>query len=291
MAVSKNGLDLIGLSATKLAGKKLQGFVASLIYVAPLIALCFIPYAGWALSVALFGYLTAGYINYMQLLMAGEKPSYLLIFKGKGDIIASILLGIILVAGFALGSVLLIVPGMIFAAYFSMSFFFLNEDRISNVMDSLSTCARRMSGSKTSMASYKLIFYLYYLIIGLFFGALAFIVYQLVTSIALAVVLYSLIILVFIAVVAGCTMFFYAANVVFYEEIKEYVAAHPKATKKKTVAAKKEESKSVEVAPAKPAAPKPEAKPATPAKKPAASAKPVAKKTATKKPAPKTTKK
>ena len=65
---SKNGLDLIRISADKLKGSWGRVFLATLIYVAPLVLFCLIPYAGWAISVALFGYLTIGYINFMQVL-------------------------------------------------------------------------------------------------------------------------------------------------------------------------------------------------------------------------------
>ena len=57
---SKNGLDLIRISADKLKGSWGRVFLATLIYVAPLVLFCLIPYAGWAISVALFGYLTIG---------------------------------------------------------------------------------------------------------------------------------------------------------------------------------------------------------------------------------------
>ena len=220
--MTKSGLDLIGSTGAKLAGKKGKAFLGSLFYLLPVLGICAVPYAGWAIGIILFGFLTPGYINFMQRLLKDEDPKYEVIFRGKGDIIASILLGIILAGGMILGSALAIIPGMFFAVYFSMSFFFLNEDDITNVFGSMENCAKNMKGNKTNMFAYKIIFYIYYVIIALCCAALAFLVWAVCDILWLAIILYIVIALGFVLLTAFCTMFFYAANCMFYDEVIAY---------------------------------------------------------------------
>ncbi len=217
--LSKNGLDLIRLAANKVKGVWGKAFLASLIYVAPLIALCFIPYAGWAISIACFGYLTLGFINYMQQLLKGENPSLKVLFVQK-EFSQAILLGIIMAVGVMVGTLLFIVPGVLVIAFYSLSLFVLNEERIVNVTDTLNVCARKMHKNKTAMFAYKVIFYLFYALIGV--AALVGMLF----SVALfdnyavwSVILGIAVMLVAIVVIAIITIYFYAANVVFYSEI------------------------------------------------------------------------
>ena len=123
---SKNGLDLIRISADKLKGSWGRVFLATLIYVAPLVLFCLIPYAGWAISVALFGYLTIGYINFMQQTLKGEKPSFKVLYV-QPEYMPAIMVGIIIAIGTMLGLLLFIVPGILVIGYYSMSLFVLNE--------------------------------------------------------------------------------------------------------------------------------------------------------------------
>ena len=280
--LSKNGLDLIRISAKRVSGVWGKAFLASLIYVAPLIALCLIPYAGWAVSIALFGYLTLGYINYMQQLMGGKNPSLKVLFVQK-EFSQAILIGIIMAVGTLVGTLLFIIPGILVIAYYSLSLFILNEERIVNVTDTLNVTAREMVGHKTAMFAYKVIFYLFYALVGVatVLGML-FVANLYATNIALAIVLGIVIMLASIVLIALITTYFYAANVVFYAEIilpledgyvltsEVQVAPVPKkAAKTEEVVA---EAPATEEAPAEEPAPAPvaeEVKPA-PAKKPAA---------------------
>lgn len=285
--MSKNSFDLIGSTGSKLAGKKGKAFLGSFFYLLPMLGICAIPYAGWAIGILLFGFLTPGYINFMQSLLKNENPKYEVIFRGKGDIIASILLGIVLAGGMILGTALAIIPGMFFAVYFSMSFFFLNEKDITNVFGSMGNCAKNMKGNLVNLFSYKVIFYIYYVITTLACAALAFMVWALLDILWLAIILYIIIALAFIVLTALCTMFFYTANCIFYEEViayqEEKKARSVKTIEKETVAVTaKPEAKATKPVAAPVAAPKkPEAK---------TDKKPAPKKPAAKKPAAKTTK-
>lgn len=244
---SKNGLDLIKISAAKLKGAWGNAFLATLIYVAPLILLCAIPYAGWAISFALFGYLTLGYINYMQQLMAGQKPSLKVLFVQR-EFMPAIMLGIILAAGVTFGLVLFVIPGILMIGFYSLSLFVLNEEKISNVTDTLNVCARKMIGHKTAMFAYKVIFYLGYALVGTAsIIGMMFILELCATKLALGIVLAILLAIVAIALLAIITVYMYAANVVFYEEIVRPTVVEDYTLKTETEAPATEEVKAEEV--------------------------------------------
>lgn len=216
---SKNGLDLIRISAKKVNGNWGKAFLATLIYVSPLILFCAIPYAGWAISFALFGYLTLGYINYMQQLLGGKNPSLKVLFV-QPEYAQAILLGIIMAVGVTVGLVLFIIPGVMVIAYYSFSLFVLNEERIVNVTDTLNVTARQMNGHKTAMFAYKVIFYFGYALVGAAsIIGMMFIIELCATKLALGIVLAIALVLAAIVLISIITIYLYAANVVFYDEI------------------------------------------------------------------------
>lgn len=216
---SKNGLDLIRISADKLKGSWGRVFLATLIYVAPLVLFCLIPYAGWAISVALFGYLTIGYINFMQQTLKGEKPSFKVLYV-QPEYMPAIMVGIIIAIGTMLGLLLFIVPGILVIGYYSMSLFVLNEEKIVNVTDTLNVAARQMNGNKTALFAYKVVYYLFYVLVGAVSAVCEMFISGLYTSnLALGVVLTILLVLVSIVLFTIITMYFYASNCVFYEEV------------------------------------------------------------------------
>lgn len=307
---SKHGLDLIGIAGAKLKGVWGKGFLGTFMYVTPLIALLFVPYVGWALSIAVFGWLTAGYVEFMKGLLKGENPKYARIFNTVHEFAQATLIGVILCCGIVLGLVVFIIPGVIIIGYYSMTFFVLDEQAITGISDSLNLASLKMEGNKTAMFAYKVVYYLLYLIVAAI--ALVTVIFllklygtQQVLAICLAVV-DVLVILVLLSIV---TLYFYASNVVFYNEIVrqklvEYSVKKPvegtdlnelnvkSATEVAPVATEAKVEEKVEEKAAKPAAKK---APATAAKKPAtaktaakpaaakAESKPAAKKSTTKK--------
>ena len=239
---SKNGLDLIKISAGKINGAWGKVFLATLIYIAPLVLFCAIPYAGWAISFALFGYLTLGYINYMQQIVAGQNPSLKVLFVQR-EYVQAMLLGIIMAVGVTVGIVLFIIPAILVIGYYSLSLFVLNEEKIVNVTDTLNVAARKMNGHKTAMFAYKVIFYLGYALIGTasIIGML-FVVELFATKLALGIVLAIVLALVAIAVISIITMYLYAANVVFYDEIIRPTVVEDYTLKSEAQEAKAEET-------------------------------------------------
>lgn len=217
---SKHGLDLIGIAASKLKGVWAKAFLGALMYVSPIILLAFIPYCGWALSFAVFGWLTAGYIQFMKQLLRGENPKYTVIFTTVHEFAQATLIGVIMCTGTLLGTVLFIVPGMLMIVFYSLSLYVLNENAITSVADTFNLTARKMHGNKTAMVAYKVVYYLFYLLAGLIaLVAFLFIAKLYATNQALAIVLGIIDVVVAIVLIAIVTVYFYASNDVFYAEI------------------------------------------------------------------------
>lgn len=217
---SKNGLDLIGIAGSKLKGVWGKGFLGTLMYVTPIIALLFVPYVGWALAIAVFGWLTAGYVSFMKGLLKGDNPSYAMIFTTVHEFAQATLIGVILCCGTILGLVIFIIPGIIIVGFYSMSFFVLDEQAITSVSDTLNLSSMKMEGNKTSMFAYKVIYYLLYVIVALIaLVAFIFIARLYDTHQALAICLGVVDLLVSLVLVSIVTLYFYASNVVFYNEI------------------------------------------------------------------------
>ena len=132
----------------------------------------------------------------------------------------AIMVGIIIAIGTMLGLLLFIVPGILVIGYYSMSLFVLNEEKIVNVTDTLNVAARQMNGNKTALFAYKVVYYLFYVLVGAVSAVCEMFISGLYTSnLALGVVLTILLVLVSIVLFTIITMYFYASNCVFYEEV------------------------------------------------------------------------
>jgi hypothetical protein len=134
--------------------------------------------------------------------------------------------------------------------YYSLALFVLNEEKIASVTDTLNVCARKMIGNKTAMFAYKVIFYLGYALVGTAtIIAMMFIAELYATLLALGIVLTVVLAVVSISLLALITMYMYAANVVFYDEIvrptvvEEYSVKAPAPAEEAKVEAPAEEVK------------------------------------------------
>lgn len=221
--VSKNGLDLVKIASSTVKGKFAKAFIATLIMFAPLIAICFIPYAGWAISLFLFGVFETGYIRYFRALVNDQNPSLNLLFSEFKTGWLETFLGTCMLVMFLLGTVLFIVPGIILIGYYSMSLFMAEHYKTKGVMESFKVCQNKMKGNLTSMLSYKSLFAVIYivLLVAAVFGAWG--IYALyATNVALAVSLGIVALLVFIIVFSIITVYYHASNEVFFQEVLIY---------------------------------------------------------------------
>ncbi len=218
--LSKNGFDLIKIAGTKVKGKFAKAFLGTLVTFAPLIALCFIPYAGWAISVFLFGVMETGYIRFMRGVLNGENPSLALIYSEVKTGWLETFLGVSMIVMFLLGTVLLIVPGVILICYYSMSLFMAEKYKAKTIGEALYLSQSKMSGNVTALLSYKSIFWLAYLILivaGVLggWGVVALFAKTPVVAVLVGVVG----VLVFMILFAVITVYYHSSNATFFEEI------------------------------------------------------------------------
>ena len=80
MDTNINCFQLMNNACKKLKGNFWRAVLASLVVMAPLVAVAFIPYAGLIISLFCSGYLFYGLLVYYKKLLAGEKPSLQVIF-------------------------------------------------------------------------------------------------------------------------------------------------------------------------------------------------------------------
>ncbi len=246
--VSKNGFDLIKIAGSKIKGNFFRAFVGTLTMFAPLIALCFIPYAGWAISVFLFGVFETGYIRFMRKAMSGERPSLTLIFSEFKTGWLEIFLGAIMIILFLLGSVLLIVPGVMLVCYYSMSLFMAEHYKTKTVGEAMYLSQSKMNGNIASLLSYKSIFWLIYLVVFAIGALGGWGVYILYCNQAVWGVLVGIIAaIVFILLFSLVTLYYHLANETFFQEVL-IIDENKKAKRAQKANAAKAEVKQEEVA-------------------------------------------
>lgn len=162
--VSKNSIELISMSSKKLKGKYGKGFLATLVFLLPIMA-CMFSFYAIPVAVLFWGVLQTGYIRYMRDLIDDKNPSIKMIFSEFSNPFLEIFLGVILLCMFVLGGVLLIVPGVILVALYSMSLFFAEYNKATLPWDAMKQCRKGMKDNYTNMLSFKVLYWLVYVII------------------------------------------------------------------------------------------------------------------------------
>lgn len=218
--ISKNGFDMIKTASKKVNGKFMKAFVGTLIMFVPLIALCFIPYAGWALSVFLFGVFETGYIRYFRRLINEENPSLKVLFSEFKTGWLETFLGACLIVMYIFGGVLFIIPGIVIIGLYSMGLFVAEQYKTEGIIETLKLTRNKTKGHTTSMLAYKSIFALIYLVLAAvtFFGFWGiYILYATspVVSILVGVVAGLLIILAFCII----TTYYHSCNELLFQEM------------------------------------------------------------------------
>lgn len=262
--VSKNSMDFIKVAGEKVKGKFGKAFLATLMMVAPLMLCVFTVYA-IPLAIIFFGVFETGYIRFMRALLNGENPGFGVMFSEFKTPWLEIFLGAIMVCMFVLGTVILIVPGAILIAYYSMSLFVAEKEKIVDPGVALKETSKKMNGNIASMFAYKTLFWVFYILVifgGIILGLLGYKLW------ADHVLLALLVIFADYLVVTGLwsliTVYYHTANELFFNEML-YCNEVRKARKQKqkveiineagdvqeTKAVKAEEVKAEEKAPAK----------------------------------------
>ncbi len=162
--VSKNSIELISMTSKKLKGKYGKGFLATLVLLLPIMA-CMFSFYAIPVAVLFWGVLQTGYIRYMRDLLDDKNPSIKMIFSEFSNPFLELFLGVILVCMFVLGGVLLIVPGIILIALYSMSLFFAERNKSQTPWEAMKQCRQGMKDNYTNMLSFKVLYWLVYVIV------------------------------------------------------------------------------------------------------------------------------
>ena len=120
---------------------------------------------------------------------------------------------------FILGSVLLIVPGLILVAHYSMALFVAEHEHSQTIGAALNETSKKMVRNRTSMFSYKTLFWIFYLVVivlGILAGVGIGNIWD--ERTLLAVCLAFLCVVAIIVLWTLITVYYHACNEVFFQE-------------------------------------------------------------------------
>lgn len=224
---SKNGLDLIKIAGSKTNKQFGKAFLGSALYMLPLLVLAFVGLVDWQVSIALCSValfyvclFAAGYAKFFGKIVRGEEVSIGTIFAPTSGMVTGLFLSLILVVLYAVGFALFIVPAFIIITFYSMSIYFLTEKENASVSEVMKMSSKYMTGKRTAMFAYKIIFYILFAIVitAYVFGMIA--VSKL--PIAGAIPAYIGVALLELFLLGILSMYYQASNAVLFEEIKVY---------------------------------------------------------------------
>ena len=231
---NKHGLALIGHSVGRLNGKFSQCFVGTFTFVAPLLlvligfgilGLCcqniLLFTIGVLLFAMFFGMLDTGYIRYYRAVLNGENPSLGVIFsevRFTKHALLLVLLSTILIALYIVGTLLFIITVGFVITFLSLMFFVVEHYEITTFRKSFITSATLMVGNRLHMLAYKLLFFLIYGVLIALAVLCGFLVYSMLTNVALAVVFAICGIIVFLFLYSLVTVYYHACNETFFED-------------------------------------------------------------------------
>lgn len=128
----------------QLTGKWVNVAIGSLIY------LVLIGIAGSTslLELVVYGPLTFGYYLYLACIVDTGVNNFNLLFKGLERFVDTLIAGLIISLAVGVGLILLIVPGIIVACGFAMTFFIMVDDPNISGMDAMQQSWNMMKGQK-----------------------------------------------------------------------------------------------------------------------------------------------
>lgn len=242
--VSKNSMDLIKSTGKTLKGKFGQAFVGTLIAFGPLVLLSvLVPYfIGFALSIFIFGVMETGYIRFMREVMAGNRPKLSLIYSEVKTGWAETFIGTCTLLMFILGTVLFVVPGVILYGYYAMSLFVAEKEKINDPKLALKSTRLKMKNNIVTMYSYKLFYWVFYIILlGLVILGYMGVLSLAQSNIVLAVLLGIVGVLVLLIVFSILTMYYHTSNEMFFNEMLYYEEKRNNKTQKVNIVEEKAE--------------------------------------------------
>lgn len=226
-------LDLMFKSAPKsLKGKYFSAFVAKLIYFLPFFVLAILPMIFykqldwlWIVSVVvmllLIGPMQYGYIKYYNRLQRNEKPSVFSIFNwDMKQFLPVLFIGLLLNAGYLLGSALLIFPAVMLVGMYSMIMFFIEKYKYDNINKAFMVCSAKMEQKRVSMIFYKIFFWSIFgllILASVIVATKLQIMYETKTTLVLAVGIGGVVLLWI--VFALLAVWYHACNQLYFEKV------------------------------------------------------------------------
>lgn len=128
----------------QLQNKWMNVAVGTLIYVAIMSIASFTYLA----ELIIIGPMTFGYYLYLSCIVDRGENNFNLLFKGFERFVDTMVAGLLMSLAVSIGCVLLIVPGIIAACGFSMTFFIMNDDPNISGVDALQQSWNMMNGHK-----------------------------------------------------------------------------------------------------------------------------------------------
>ena len=138
----------------QLANKWVQVAIGSLIY----LVIMLLVGCTYILPYILSGPFTFGYILYVACLVDTEQNNLNLLFKGFERFVETLLAGLLILLAVSVGTVLLIVPGIIVALVFSMTFYIMVDDPNISGLDAMQLSWNMMKGKKWNLFCLELRF-------------------------------------------------------------------------------------------------------------------------------------
>lgn len=212
--------NLIKNSTQTLKNKWVKMLVASAIYLLPFVLLFLPYYIGVVLFVLLYGHFTVGFINYTRQLINNQNPSLQTIFMQRTKMWLSVLLGAVFAVGVGFGTVLAVVPAVVFLAFFGLVLYVHQEDEKLSFLGAFKQSVAKTQGYKAEMFSYKIVYYVAYLCVALLSAILMVAVNNVTANTAIVGILLTILltIVVFIVLVF-ITAHYQVSNVLFYDSL------------------------------------------------------------------------
>nr|MBP7471390.1 DUF975 family protein [Prevotella sp.] len=168
--------ELMDAAKASLNGKWMAAAIATLILAIILDGSSFMlgffsrnSYSGFV-SILIIGPMLFGYTVYISNLVNKESIAYEQLFKGFHNYVKTFLLGLLIIAFTYLWMLLLIVPGIIAALRYSMSFFIMKDNPEMSAMEALNASCEMMKGHKMELFCLNLRFIGWLILGALTFG-------------------------------------------------------------------------------------------------------------------------
>lgn len=138
---------LMRRAKAQLSGKWVNVAIGSLIY----LAIISIASTTSLIELVLYGPLTFGYYLYLACNIDTGVNNYNLLFKGFERFVDTLIAGLLISLAVGVGLILLIVPGIIAACGFAMTFFIMVDDPNISGIDALQQSWNMMKGQKWNL--------------------------------------------------------------------------------------------------------------------------------------------